>query len=76
MGRFLADLDTLVPSGVAKNCVGTDPVAKHGNRPPGEALCGGADGLWHKAERSTTWQRRLLLCTISDGPRLGLDGPR
>jgi hypothetical protein len=45
VGRFLVDLDTLVPSGVAKKCVGTDPGAKHGNGPPSGALCGGADDL-------------------------------
>jgi hypothetical protein len=37
--------------------VGTDPGAKHGNRPPGKALRGGTDSPWHRAGRSTTWRR-------------------
>jgi hypothetical protein len=44
MGQLLADLDTLVPSGVAKKCVGADLGAKHWNEPPGDALYGSADG--------------------------------
>ena len=55
MGRFLADLDTLVPSGVAKKCVGVDPGAKHENGLPSEALYGGADGPQQRAE----WIRNL-----------------
>jgi hypothetical protein len=39
---------------VAKKCVGTDPCAKHGNGPPGGALCGVTDGLRHRAGRSAT----------------------
>jgi hypothetical protein len=37
--------------------VGTNPDAKHGNRPPGGALCGGADGPRHRAGQSATWRR-------------------
>jgi hypothetical protein len=47
----------LVPRGVAKKCVGTNPCAKHGNGPPDGALCGGMDGPRHRAGRSVTWRR-------------------
>jgi hypothetical protein len=57
VGRFLADLYTLVPSGVAKKCVGTDPDVKHGNGPHGGALCGGADGPRHRAKQSAAWRK-------------------
>jgi hypothetical protein len=50
VGQFLADLDTLVPSGVTKKCVGTNLGAKHGNRPLGGALCGGTDGPQHRSD--------------------------
>jgi hypothetical protein len=52
--------------------VGADLGAKHGNKPPGDALCGGADGPRHRAGHSATWtQERILLDTLSNGPRLG-----
>jgi hypothetical protein len=49
--------------------VGTDPVAKNGNRPLG-GVSAGAQTVRDLA------QERLLLCTLSDGSRLRSDGPR
>lgn len=55
--------------------VGTNPDAKHGNRPPSGALYGGADGLQHKTERIRDLAlERLLLCTLPDGLRMGPNG--
>jgi hypothetical protein len=77
VGRFLADLDTLVPSGVSKKYVSVDLGAKHWNEPPGGAPCRGADGPQHMAGRSTTWaQEQILLRMLPDDPRLGPDGLR
>jgi hypothetical protein len=77
VGRCLADLDTLVPSGVAKRCVGTDLGAKHENRSRGGALYGGADSPQHRAGRSATWRRSgSSFAHFPDGPRLGSNGPR
>ena len=69
MGRFLAEIGTLVPSGVAKKCVGANLGAKHWNEPHG-VLCGGTDGTRHKARQSATWaQEQILFCTLPDDPR-------
>jgi hypothetical protein len=76
MGRFLADLDSLVPSEVAKNCVDVDMCAKHWNEPHSDALYGGADAPRHRTGRFATWaQEQILLCTLPDGPHLRPDGP-
>jgi hypothetical protein len=48
--------------------VDADLGAKHWNEPLVGALCGGANGPRHRAERSMTWaQKRILLCTLSEG---------
>jgi hypothetical protein len=77
--QFLVDLNTLVPSGVAKNYVGADLDFNHWNEPPNGALYGSTtfvDGPWHRARRFMTWaQERIILHTLPDGPRLGLGGP-
>jgi hypothetical protein len=45
----LIDLNTLVPSGVAKKFVGVDLDAKHWNEASDSALYGGTDGLrWRR----------------------------
>jgi hypothetical protein len=57
--------------------VGADMGAKHWNKPPVGALRGGEVGPWHKAGRSVICaQERILLCTLLDDPRLGLNGSR
>jgi hypothetical protein len=57
--------------------LGVDLGAKHENEPSGGALCGGADDPQHTAGHSATWaQEWILLCTLSNGLRLGPDGPR
>jgi hypothetical protein len=77
LGANLVDLDTLVPSGVAKKYVGVDLGAKHWNEPFGSALYGGADDPWPWAGQSATLaHERLLPCKLSDGPRLGPDCPQ
>jgi hypothetical protein len=57
----------LVGVDLAPNTRGVSPVG---------APYGGEDGPWHRVGRSATLaQERILLCMLSDGPRLRTDRP-